>query len=213
MKKLKHAFTLLEVVIVIVVIGILSAVFLPRLNQNRNLSNAAYLLISDIQYTQHLALMDDIYSLNNATDWYKARWQIYFKDDASGSGKLVYTIYQDKDLNSATNPDKTEIAKDPLTSKLMSGDSLYGSDSISRMNLGKSYKITQTSANIMSGGCQGSQRIFFDYLGRPYSSSDGVVKTLIKSECIIKLSNPDGTVDIAIEPETGYTHIKNVTLN
>ena len=61
MKNYKKAFTLLEIVFVIVVIGILATVILQR-RQDNSLREAALQLISDIRYTQHLALTDDKYN-------------------------------------------------------------------------------------------------------------------------------------------------------
>ncbi|MCF6310454.1 MAG: type II secretion system GspH family protein, partial [Sulfurimonas sp.] len=55
---MKKAFTMLELVMVIVVIGILAAVMLPRVASDR-LAEAATQVISHIRYTQHLAMVDD----------------------------------------------------------------------------------------------------------------------------------------------------------
>lgn len=73
---LKKAFTLLELVFVIVVIGILAAVIIPRTKTNNN-AEAATKLISMIRYTQHLAIVNDKYNAKDI-NWYKKRWQIMF---------------------------------------------------------------------------------------------------------------------------------------
>ncbi|MGD9717776.1 MAG: type II secretion system protein, partial [Sulfurimonadaceae bacterium] len=51
---MKKAFTMLELVFVIVVIGILAAVIIPRMDRD-NASEAAIELQSQIRYAQHLA--------------------------------------------------------------------------------------------------------------------------------------------------------------
>ena len=49
---------MIELVFVIVVIGIITAVMLPRIDRD-NVYEAAQQLISHIKYTQHLAMMDN----------------------------------------------------------------------------------------------------------------------------------------------------------
>ncbi len=83
---------MMELIFVIIVIGILSAVFIPRFGQNK-LSQAANQLISNIRYTQHLALMDDEYNATNP-NWYQNRWTImnpFFK--TSKSSFLIPPFY------------------------------------------------------------------------------------------------------------------------
>ena len=55
---MKNAFTMIELTFIIVVIGILVAVILPRVKANKNAETAVKML-SNIRYTQHLALIDD----------------------------------------------------------------------------------------------------------------------------------------------------------
>ncbi|WP_300367295.1 prepilin-type N-terminal cleavage/methylation domain-containing protein, partial [Hydrogenimonas sp.] len=53
--KIKNAFTMLELIIVIVVVGILSAIMIPRFSDDK-LREAADQIMSHIRYTQHLAM-------------------------------------------------------------------------------------------------------------------------------------------------------------
>ncbi len=99
----KSAFTMMELIFVIIVIGILSAVFIPRFGQNK-LSQAANQLISNIRYTQHLALMDDEYNATNP-NWYQNRWAV----------NLCQAKYNIKS--------GTRIALDPLTKEHIDGSS------------------------------------------------------------------------------------------
>ncbi len=219
----KSAFTMMELIFVIIVIGILSAVFIPRFGQN-NLSQAANQLISHIRYTQHLALMDDKYDQNNAT-WYKARWQIFFANTNGSDNQWAYTVYSDS-INQDGVPNVNEIALNPLnkSKKLSGGYSVgtvaYGdSDASDDLNLGHKYGLTNV---VFSNNCNGNGlRISFDHLGRPLYDGphlldgpymDGGNSMLIQKDaagnpCIITLTGSNGSSRIAIEPETGYVHL------
>ena len=221
---MKKAFTMLELVFVIVVMGILAGAIIPNINSNP-LREAATQLLSHIRYTQHLAMIDDKFDANDSK-WYMKRWQIVFGKSAYTDQQWAYTIFSDDASSSGhSNPDISEIAKDPLknagdtniaTAKLLSGGYsgiLNSTDERAnkKMNLGASYGVVNVK---MSGGCSSSNvRISFDIMGRPiqkplhsytraYKSSG-----LIKTTCNIILENWDSNITIAIEPETGYTHI------
>lgn len=94
---------MLELIIVIVVAGILAAVMIPRLERD-NLREAANQLVRHIQYTQHLAMVDDVYNAGD-TNWYQNRWMI----------DLCGTAYAVKRANS------TDTAEDPLTKRDING--------------------------------------------------------------------------------------------
>ena len=221
----KSAFTMLELVFVIVAIGILSAVFIPRFGQNK-LSEAANQLISHIRYTQHLALMDDKYGENSAgaTDWYKKRWQIVFSTaDANANNKPSYSIFSDKDADGTVDPN--EIALNPIdkTKYLTGGVTGYAQLDIRNMstfvgtkelNLGTKYNIDTIS---LSASCSTGTKIAFDHIGRPlkgpltsytspYDTAGG--RGLITAPCDITMTSSYGTVTIRIEPETGYVHLQ-----
>jgi len=195
----KKAFTILELVMVIVVIGILAAVVIPRTGSNR-LGEAATQVISHIRYTQHLAMIDDKFDADTA-NWFMARWQILFQGDGSGSGK-IYLIYSDSDLDDNV-PENGEIALDPLSGKQMTGNSSFN-NRIDSMNLTKRYGIN----SVNTAGCAGGKkRIFFDHLGRPYTNNNTLLDDLLTNQCEIVLISNEGNITIAIEPETGYAHI------
>ncbi|MEN8147885.1 MAG: type II secretion system protein [Campylobacterota bacterium] len=99
----KSAFTLLELIIVIVVAGILAAIMIPRLERD-NLREAANQVVRHIQYTQHLAMMNDVYD-DGDPNWYQNRWSI----------NLCSTDYAVERTNSS------EIAEDPLTQRDING--------------------------------------------------------------------------------------------
>ena len=224
---LHSAFTLIELVFVIVVVGILATVIVPR-TQTNPVQEAALQLLSHIRHTQHLAIVDDKY---NSTDpnWYKQRWQLAFISSKEADGGPSYTIYADTSGKSTGDANEIEIAINPLNkSQRMTGGhsgaialdikrtSFVG---MRKLNLKLSYGITDVD---LSKSCQvyGSKRIYFDYLGRPIKGKLGKasgggntkayeVSNLIKEDCDITLSNGLTNISIRITPETGYSCILN----
>ena len=219
---LHSAFTLLELVFVIVVIGILSSIIISSTKTNK-LQEAAVQVISHIRYTQHLAIIDDKFD-NSDNNWYKNRWQIRFGRSENNSGKhthnhIAYSIFSDHARDSSGNPNLSELAMDPLNNnKFLSGGfsstiDTYDPRANIKMNIGITYDIKDVK---FGGGCpSNSTRLSFDYLGRPIkgniSNNDKSYRAtnLIRKTCTITLvSNSEGNVTIAIEPETGYAHIQ-----
>jgi len=216
---------MLELVFVIVVVGILAATIIPRFSRD-SLQEAADQVISHIKYTQHLAMIDDKFTTNDPK-WFKGRWQIrfFYKKYASKDGntkKWAYAVFSDKPNSSGNfdgNPNATtgEVAIDPLNQTLMSGGfTIYYSNKKTNKKcaIGETYGIK----NVKFIGCgSSSTRIAFDYLGRPISgnlkSSNKSYESnrLLKTQCRIVLcknsSCDDNNITIAIEPETGYTHL------
>ena len=212
---MKKAFTLLELVLVVVIVGIISAVMVPRLNDT-HIDKAAQQVLQHIRYTQHLAMMDNKFDPNDP-NWFKKRWQIKFQKDAHKQ-KLYYSIYSDS--NADGNIDLNETAINPLNhTQHLTGDESNGSKVMTQaMNLTDDYKIDNIS---MLGcarevGAYGYNVIAFDYLGRPimkdineltssYSSSEN---RLVQDPCILSFTNKTGEIiTISIEPETGYAYI------
>lgn len=211
---MKKAFTMMELIFVIVVIGILAAIVIPRTGANK-LREAATQVISHIRYTQHLAMVDDKFDVNDAT-WYEKRWQIIFGTSASTNNRPAYTIFSD--TSGTGEPDKTEMAKNPLDStRLLSGGysgilhTTNDADEVTKdMNLGY-YGIIGYG---LAGGCAGA-RVSFDHLGRPFRGDlntmtgaySAPTQRLITAQCRITLTDGSDNIIIAIEPETGYAHI------
>ncbi|NLC28414.1 MAG: type II secretion system protein [Campylobacteraceae bacterium] len=214
----KSAFTMIELVFVIVVAGIIAVIALPRFDRN-NLQEAADQVMNHLRYTQHLAMQDDKFSPNDA-NWHKKRWQLIFTQENESENLFSYTIFSDTAGTSSGNPDDGEIAKNPLDpTKLLTGgaNGVETTDkrATQKMNLGKAYGITNVK---LSTPCSisSSRRIVFDYLGRPlrgnpssYSSSYPNNR-LINSTCEITLETKNGKgISITIEPETGFVKLKN----
>jgi prepilin-type N-terminal cleavage/methylation domain-containing protein len=208
---MKKAFTMIELVFVVIIIGIMSAVLAPRADNN-SLQQATNQIISHIRYTQHLALSDDKFS-NSDRDWYKKRWQIQFSDNKTGDSvkNWKYVVYSDLTLSNNANS-KSEVAHNPKNiNQYLIGWKTSGLTITKSLNIGKTFGIKNI---VFKDGCKGqSKRIFFDRIGRPFK---GIPKSqnnaydsskLINSRCKIELTgNNNDKITIAIEPETGYVH-------
>jgi len=213
---MKKAFTMLELVFVIVVVGILSY-FAASSFQRNPLREAADQVVSHIRYTQHLAMQDDKFDANDAT-WYRERWQIVFNSDAFTNQTWAYTVFSSRNQNA--NVDVNEPAKNPSnpSKELTGGYTGYintnNTLATRELNLGQYYGVTNI---VFSASCQfaGSQRISFDYLGRPLKGVPNgfaaiyQANRLITNDCSIALIGSDGNVTITIKPETGYTYISS----
>ena len=224
---MKKAFTMIELVFVIVVIGILAAVIIPRSRTNP-LYEAATQLVSHIRYTQHLAMVDDKFNVTN-NKWHLERWMLRFQENLvyttlapnnTYNNEWAYTISSDLPNYAGHHPDLNGMAKNPLNSnQYLSGgydNVLHVEDdkSMGKLRLGSSYGIDNV---VFGGGCRSNTLfVHFDHLGRPmnsfntnaaYEPDPGGYPRLITSTCTIILSHGDDNVTIGIEPETGYTHL------
>jgi len=224
---MKKAFTMLELVFVIVVVGILSY-FAASGFQRNPLREAADQVVSHIRYTQHLAMQDDTFDPNDSS-WYKRRWQLLFSLTANNT--ISYSILSD--TPSATNQyqgspkaDNTytnvSVARNPLNTNLyLIGTSYSTFDNSSEerltieLDIKKKYSVQSVN---LSNSCKlsGSTRIAFDYLGRPlkgtfhnFTSPYPAADRLISQDCNITLANGNQNVTITIKPETGYTYISS----
>jgi len=165
----KNAFTMIEIVMVIVVIGILAAMALPRMKRDL-MQQAADNVLSSIRYTQHLALVDNKHKFNKAK-WQRRFWRIYF---GTCEGKAFYAVGSDDNMDPSSNArvDFTESALDPANGKHLwahDGETCNGAHDMKDISpsvlIGKEYNVVSVQP---SGGCT-NKYIGFDHLGRPYS--------------------------------------------
>jgi type II secretory pathway pseudopilin PulG len=227
MKRLdfKHAFTMVELIFIIIIIGILAAILIPSSQSNR-LREAADQVVSHIRYTQHLAMMDDKFDPGNAA-WFRSRWQILFEQNADN--EWTYTIFSDRNNAGAINgnPEEVEIAVNPQDrSRRLTGSSVSGGINddnpiVTRdLNLGRTYGIKGVTGMVFRN-CENDDdvfRIVFDYLGRPmvnnpmgYAAPYEAGNLITSQEpdfCTITIRNESGDfLDITIQPETGFAQI------
>ena len=208
LRKNRAAFTMLELIFVIVVLGILAALALPRMDRDLR-QEARNNLLSAIRYTQHLALMDDKTDPSR-TDWQKTLWQIRF----TGSGNIwSYTIGTNRDHGA--NIDKNESAIDPANGKYMYNNdpSNQANDESSNIFLTKKYGIDTITFNNCSGAdSRGTtaKHIAFDHLGRPHrgiTTADNDYGTYVDSDCTITFTFQTSGITpliLTIAKETGY---------
>ena len=230
---MKKAFTLVELIFVVVVIGILAFALWPAKQPTQALE-AARQIVAHIRYTQHLALNDDKFAAHTDTggtdsiakDWYKRLWRITFSnltaDKDCKIGGWRYAVYQNiaNDLSDKGQPNGTiEAARNPaqagkVLSACYSGLSTNTSD---ELNLSQTYKIENIDFSEF-----GTQGIIFDELGRAYPRGDfsqaynnGKKFKLGDNNSYgrITLSAKDGSVaKILVFAETGYACVENVDL-
>ena len=166
---------MIELIIVIVVVGILAAVMMPRLERDPA-REAAEQVAKDIRYTQHLAMVDDVYDATGA--WFTKRWSI----------DLCSPQY------SIRRGDDTATAVDPLSKEPMDGDQTDA------FNLDKRFGISDAPISD-SDNCT----ITFDNLGRPHSTDDGILDGVVDNLLTNDITVEIGTYTITVTKETGYT--------
>ena len=237
---MKKAFTLVELIFVVVVIGILAFSLWPKKQPIQALA-AARQIVAHIRYTQHLALNDDKFATHTYTDkdgnansiakdWYKRLWRITFSnltaDKDCKIGGWRYAVYQNIAgdlLSDRGQPNGTiEAARNPaqagkVLSACYSGLSTNTSD---ELNLGQTYKIETIDFSQFATDSR-IQGIIFDELGRAYPRGEWNTPYDNSSKFSqgngsfgrIKLSAKDGSrANILVFGETGYACVENVDI-
>lgn len=204
---------MIELVIVIVVLGILAAMAMPRMDRDMR-QEAADHILSQIRYTQHLALNDYKQRFDNEL-WQRRFWRIVFTTCADSTGKF-YTIGSDDDMTGSTNAlfEELEAAIDPVTGKPIfwqtSQTCSDGGDGTVSEDIFLTHKFGITN---VTNSC-GAVHIAFDHLGRPFHGSEFTNANAVDYEgyadqrCTFTFTLSDGdSFQINIEPETGYAYI------
>jgi len=215
--KYKTAFTMVELIFVIIVLGVLASLALPRMDRDLR-QDAGDNILSAIRYTQHMALIDNKTNPFVA-NWQKALWQIRFTTNSSGASDVwSYTIGSNNDYK--LNIDKTtESAVDPINGLYMynNGPTTRQSDESPNIFLTELYGINNVVFNNCSGAFDGtgSSHIAFDQIGRPHrgvstGGSNNYQTYVNNKDCIIRFSFATAGIsplDINISRETGYAYI------
>jgi len=209
------AFTMIELLLVIIVLGILTSLAIPRMDRDRS-QEAADNILSSIRYTQHLALTDNKTDPFD-TNWQQKFWMIRFVMDSTGENSF-YTVSSDTDKSGTIH--KAETAIDPSNGKYMYNTTgatvTMDSDESPNIFIGNNYGIN--AINLNNSGCT-TQHIAFDNLGRPHTglktTATGTLAgnnyaTYMSNDCNMTFSFIDSSTDsfnIIIKKETGYAYI------
>ena len=219
---MKKAFTMIELIFIIVVVGILAAVAVPQINRN-SLVEAADQVAAHIRYTQQLAMNDNKFDPDDP-NWFKKLWRIQFSETtAKGSAEgWTYTVYYDSTMSGNPNGSadlsdlsRVDFAIDPQNpNKILSAG--FQNQAINRnaerinkkLNLSKTYDIR--NVEFTNCGDRANQTIVFDSYGRPMGQvADSTVPydRMFVAPCVITLTNSAGEhAFITIQPETGYVN-------
>lgn len=213
----KPAFTLLELTFVIVALGILAALALPRLDRDIR-QEAGDNILSAIRYTQHMALMDDVTN-PRYSDWQRAFWR--FAIDGCSDDGIFYYISSDKDREG--DIDTNEEVADPANGMKMMGANNAPCERESNNGASPNIFITK-KYGISDGGITftncgvGGKYIGFDHMGRPHGgfagssgSSTPNYASILHTDCTITLNFDDSSlnpVKIIVEKGTGHAYIK-----
>lgn len=212
----RYAFTMLELVFVIVVLGIMAVLAMPRLDRDP-LAEAAEQVARHIRYTQHLAMVDDRFDPTNP-QWYSEMWvfRVHHTSDVNNNSEeeWFYEVFSD---NAPYNGNSTinEEAIDPLTKQTLGNGSLDNTVADDKIiNLTRQYGITNVT---FSGGNNprndlGPTRVAFDNLGRPYRDADPNANAnwrtfMLTSNLNITLFNAEGNATITVTPITGHVSV------
>jgi len=239
MKHKKPAFTMIELVFVIVVMGILAAMAMPRMERDLR-QEAADNVLSAIRFTQHMALMDNVERPGTNT-WQKAFWR-FGKEGCSDNG-IFYYVGSDKDMGGGigivgSGAGIGEAAIDPSNGNWMmglnsancetdlSGQVFTGGTTASNRPASKNIFLTKLygiseGKMLFSSSCRTAANgktghIAFDYLGRPHSGITALTapdySKLMTTDCNVTLGFEDTSIPnviITIEKETGRVFIAN----
>ena len=206
---MKKAFTMIELIFIIVVVGILAAVAIPRIDRD-NLIELVDQVTTHIRYTQQLAMMDNVYD-GSDEHWYRGDWRIQFSDSADGGDGWKYSVYKDLPGYSGNLNSEREVARDPQNEQrfLTSGASGFSANTDSKkmnkkLNLKNTYDIQKIDFDKNCGG----QTIAFDSKGRPHGAPQNAKNPydkVLHTPCIITFTDSGGrSIQIAVQPETGF---------
>jgi Tfp pilus assembly protein FimT len=195
----RTAFSMLELIFVIIVIGLLAVLSIPNFNRDP-VSEAAEQLANHIRYTQHLAMVDDRF--DPATpEWYSQMWTLRINQNG---GNWIYEVFSDKSNDGA--PALAEEAVDPQTGLRL------GNNGVGITNLTSNYDITSitTSGGNALNTSGAGIRLTFDSQGRPYRGTPWAAgqdfrTNLMTSDMNITLTGSDShTAIITVREQTGY---------
>lgn len=214
--KSQKAFSMIELVFVIVVMGILASLAMPRMDRDLR-QEAIDSVMADIRLAQRMAVSDHRHDVDNS-GWQKSYWQ--WRVEKCDNGNLYYIVGSDNNYNNSIT--QAESAIDPYNQKYLfasSGDYCVTDEASSansdRVLLTKKFGISSAT---MNDKCT-SSHIAFDELGRlhinihTYTVND--YKNLQKTDdCEITFTFDNGLIDdtdpftLVVEAITGRVSLK-----
>jgi len=212
----KSAFTLIELVFVIIVLGILASIAMDRRERDLR-QEASEIILSHIRLAQQLALNDNKHIINSDLKWQRAYWQFAMR--ACGDN-IAYRVGSDISLGGGINGiSKSESAINPNDGKYIFSNNCLSlaDDETPSVLLTKKFGIKRSGV-IPSGGCT-TRQILFDYLGRPHFKNSNYnipnFQNIMTEDCnltfILQTDQDNDGIDdnftITIEAETGHSFI------
>lgn len=177
-----RAFTLIEILVVVVILGIAATLIIPQLSSAGDLNAAAAtrVVLADLNYAQNCAITTQ---------------KTYFVTFTKGVNSDTYSVLDQitPTEHVVTHP----VTQMPFTQILGSG----GSSAMSAARLGD-IKLEATNTAVT---------IAFDSLGSPYSYSAGTGLVAMPDTGTIDVSCRGFTLRISIEPYTGELSVTSVT--
>ncbi len=200
---LRRAFTMLELVFVIVVGGILAISIIPQLERD-NIGEAAHQVARHIRLAQHHALMEDRFDDAPAgVNWRETMWRITFINGTNGN---CYNVHADRDGNGG-NPAASERAVDPMSKDWVWGGTTCSDTTVgvnSEVLLWKKFGIASVAV------CGGVRNIAFDHFGRPGQISSNTMN-LLAADCDITITTNDNkSAVVRVYQDTGFIKIVSI---
>jgi len=198
----KSAFTMIELVFVIVVLGILASLAMGRMDRDLT-QEASSTVLSNIRLTQQMALRDNKHlSDTSITNWQRAYWKFEF----DCTTECNYKVGSDISRNGII--EKNEAAIDPTNGKYLFNDGTVDNEFSEKVLLQKKFGINSITA---TAGCPNSTSIAFDYLGRPHigiETATNTFTTIMTQDCNLSFGmlSSDNFI-ITINAETGHAFI------
>ncbi len=220
----QNGFTMIELIMVLVVLGILATYSIPRLNRDTR-AEAMNHMLSMIRYTQNLALHDNK-QLDNNSSWQLRFWRFEIKKCGHNTG-LYYRIGSDEDMKGVLS--QSESAIDPSNGKYLYWNTNDCPKSAIPAHISPNIFITQKyginevdfkKCKIMQDGVKKDssiRHVAFDSFGRyyklskSYNKANPIYNGIGVGDCKIEFKFEDSSIKpftIIINKETGFAYLQ-----